>query len=73
LSLPTFITPMADYYSIIAKAVSTLDPNTEGARRRLHERARSAVISEMHRAEPALDQSDINGRADVSGIGHRRG
>jgi hypothetical protein len=59
LSLPTFITTMADYYSIIANAVSTLDPNTEGARRRLYERARSAVISEMHRAEPALDQSDI--------------
>jgi hypothetical protein len=50
---------MADYYSIIAKAVSTLDPNTEGARRRLYERARSAVIAEMHRAEPALDHSDI--------------
>jgi hypothetical protein len=50
---------MADYYSIIAKAVSMLDPNTEGARRRLYERARSAVIAEMHRAEPALDESDI--------------
>jgi hypothetical protein len=59
LSLPTFNTAMADYYSIIAKAVSTLDPNTEGARRRLYERARSAVVAEMHRAEPALDRSDI--------------
>jgi hypothetical protein len=50
---------MADYQSIIAKAVSTLDPNTEEARRRLYERARSAVIAEMHRAEPPLDRSDI--------------
>ena len=50
---------MADYQSIIAKAVSALDPNTGEARRRLYERARSAVIAEMHRAEPALDRSDI--------------
>jgi hypothetical protein len=50
---------MADYRSIIAKAVSTLDPNTEEARRRLYERARSAVMAEMRKAEPALDQSDI--------------
>ena len=50
---------MADYQSIIAKAVSTLDPNTEEARRRLYERARSAVMAEMNKAEPALKQSDI--------------
>ena len=50
---------MADYQSIIAKAVSTLDPNTDEARRRLYERARSALISEMYKPEPALDRSDI--------------
>ena len=59
MNLPTLISTMADYQSIIAKAVSTLHPNTEEARRRLYERARSAVIAEMHKAEPALDQSDI--------------
>jgi hypothetical protein len=59
LNLPTFITAMADYYSIIAKAISTLDQNTESERWRLYERARSAVIAEMKSAEPAFDQRQI--------------
>jgi hypothetical protein len=59
LSLRTLINAMTDYQSIIAKAVSTLDPNTDETRRRLYERARLAVIAEMHKAEPALDRSDI--------------
>jgi len=50
---------MADYHSIIAKAVSTLDPNTGEARRRLYGRARAALLSEIRRAYPPLDQSDI--------------
>jgi hypothetical protein len=50
---------MADYYSIIAKAVSTLDPNTREARRRLYGRARAALLAEIRRAYPPLDQSDI--------------
>jgi hypothetical protein len=50
---------MADYYSIIAKAVSALDSNTGDARRRLYERARAALIAEMRGANPALNQSDI--------------
>ena len=37
---------MADYYSLIAKAVGALDLNTEKARRRLYERARTALRSE---------------------------
>jgi hypothetical protein len=51
--------PMADYYSIITKAVSALDKNTESARRKLYERARAALITGMRRAVPALNQSDI--------------
>jgi hypothetical protein len=50
---------MADFYSILAKAVSALDGNTAQARRRLYERARAAVIVEMREATPALSQSDI--------------
>jgi hypothetical protein len=48
---------MADYHSIVAKAVSALDPNTGEARRRLYGRARALV--EMRRAYPPLEQSDI--------------
>jgi hypothetical protein len=36
---------MADYHSIIAKAVPALDLNTEKAQRRLYERARPALRS----------------------------
>jgi hypothetical protein len=50
---------MADYYSIMANAVSALDCNTRDARRQLYERARAALITQMRGTTPALDQSDI--------------
>jgi hypothetical protein len=50
---------MADYYSIIAKAISTLDPNTREARRRLYGRARTALLAEIRRAYPPLDPPGI--------------
>jgi hypothetical protein len=50
---------MADYYTIIAKAVGGLDPNTGAARRRLYDRARVALVAEMRSARNALDESDI--------------
>jgi hypothetical protein len=50
---------MADYHSIIAKAVSALDLNTETARWRLYERARTALRSEMHSAYPPFHRSEI--------------
>jgi hypothetical protein len=50
---------MADYYSIIARAVQALDPNTGEARRRLYERARGALLAEMSSAALGLDKSDI--------------
>jgi hypothetical protein len=50
---------MADYYSVIAKAVSALDLNTEKARLRLYERARTALRSEMHSAYPPFRRSEI--------------
>jgi hypothetical protein len=50
---------MADYYSIIARAVRALDPNTGETRRRLYDRARGALLAEMSSAALALDPSDI--------------
>jgi hypothetical protein len=50
---------MADYYTIIAKAVGGLDPNTGEARRRLYDRARVALVAEMRSARNALDECDI--------------
>jgi hypothetical protein len=49
----------ADYYSIVAKAVGALDPNTKRARQKLYERARSAMISEMESAYPPFHGSEI--------------
>jgi hypothetical protein len=48
---------MADYYSIMTSAVRALDQNTGEARRRLYDRARAALIAEMHSA--GLDILDI--------------
>ena len=50
---------MADYYSILATAVWRLDPNTPAARRRLYDRARSALLSEMQNAYPPIPRSEI--------------
>jgi hypothetical protein len=50
---------VADYHSVIDKAVSALDLNTEKARRRLYERARAALRSEMHGAYPPFHRSEI--------------
>jgi hypothetical protein len=50
---------MADYYSIIAKAVEALDPNTGEARRRIYERARGALNGETRSAGLPLNKSDI--------------
>jgi hypothetical protein len=49
----------ADYCSVMAKAASMLGQSTADARHRVYERARSAVLAEMKRAYPPLDQSDI--------------
>ncbi len=50
---------MSDYYSIIAKAVHGLQPNTGEARRRLYDRARGALTGEMRNTQLSLDQSEI--------------
>jgi hypothetical protein len=44
---------------VIAKAERMLGHSTEDARHRVYERARSAVLAEMNRAHPQVDQSDI--------------
>jgi hypothetical protein len=55
----TFVPGMGDYYTMMAKVVGALDPNTGNARRLLYERARAAVLAELRGADPALDPSDI--------------
>jgi hypothetical protein len=50
---------MADYYSILERAVSRLDPNTPAARRKLYDRACSALLSGMQKAYPPIPRSEI--------------
>ncbi len=50
---------MADYYPLIARAVSGLDKNTGENRRALYDRARAALVSQLRGVTPALDETDI--------------
>src|ERR1700759_1939149 len=51
---------MADYYPLIARAVSGLDANAPGEQRRaLYERARTALIAQLRSVEPPLSESEI--------------
>ena len=50
---------MADYCSILAKAVDALDPNTGAARRELYDRARAAMFTNIERAMPPFDGADV--------------
>jgi hypothetical protein len=47
---------MADLYTILGKAIDTLDPNTKETRRRLYERARAALVAEAG----GFDQSETD-------------
>jgi hypothetical protein len=51
---------MADYYALIARAISGLEPSATGERRRaLYERARAALIAQLRGARPELSESQI--------------
>jgi len=49
---------MADYYPLIAKAVSGLEKSTGEARRALYDRARTALLAQLRGVEPALSEPD---------------
>jgi len=50
---------MADYFPLIAKAITGLDKSTGEARRALYERARTALVTQLRGVVPALNESDI--------------
>jgi hypothetical protein len=49
---------MADYYSVIATAVSHLANKTDEARRAIYDRARTALQDALHEYEPALLENE---------------
>lgn len=51
---------MADYYPLIARAISGLDASATGEQRRaLYDRARQALIAQLRGVQPPLSESDI--------------
>ena len=49
----TFLPRAGDYYTLMAEAIAALDPNTSDARRRLYERARAVLLTELRSADPS--------------------
>jgi len=51
---------MADYYPLIARAITALDPSAPGESRRvIYERARTALIAQLRGVQPPLSDSEI--------------
>ncbi|MBN9003206.1 MAG: hypothetical protein J0H75_14470, partial [Rhizobiales bacterium] len=51
---------MADYYPLIARAISGLDASAPGeSRRALYGRGRQALIAQLRRVQPPLTESEI--------------
>ena len=50
---------MADYYPLIAKAVTGLEKSTGEARRAVYERARTALVGQLRGMTPPLSESEI--------------
>jgi hypothetical protein len=50
---------MADYYSVIATAVSRLPSKTDDARRAIYDRARTALREALHNYDPPLSETEL--------------
>lgn len=50
---------MADYYTVLKKAIEALSDNTGEARRLVYDRARKALVRQLEAIEPRLSPSDI--------------
>ena len=50
---------MADYYSVIAQAVSILPNKTEEARHAIYDRARTAIQEKLRTLDPPISEPEI--------------
>jgi hypothetical protein len=58
----------ADYYSLLARAISALDSNTAEARQALYERARKALVAQLEVRRCADTDNVIEQRALAAAI-----
>jgi hypothetical protein len=61
-----------DYYAFISRAVSELNGNTAEAREALYERARTALVAQLHRQDPPVSSSQIEIERAALGSAIRR-
>lgn len=54
---------MAEYYPLLAKAVSGLTHSTPEARRSIYERARNALLKQLRSIQPPIAEADIDREA----------
>ncbi len=54
---------MADYYSLLAKAVAGLPESTAEARHAIYERARGALFGQLRKLDPPVPEEAIEGEA----------
>ena len=50
---------MADYYSLIARAVSRLPNKTDATRRAIYERARTALQERLRTLDPPISEAEL--------------
>jgi hypothetical protein len=50
---------MVDYFSIMARAVATLNPNTREQRYTLYDRARKTLVDQLRINDPTLAQTNV--------------
>ena len=50
---------MADYYSVLARAIVNLDTQDAGVRQELYDRARNIIVAELRRQDPKISALTI--------------
>jgi hypothetical protein len=58
---------MADYYTVLARAVVNLETGDDAAREELYERARSIIVTELRKQNPKISALAVTARTGGAG------
>jgi hypothetical protein len=50
---------MADYYSVVVRAVAGLNPSTRHARREIYDRELASLLAQLREVKPALSKFEL--------------